>query len=82
MDSKPGTSWLFGLTEGLRGRQGPCRWNECEKVGEPGIRGCILPSSGMQNGNPGLDVFLSLCPIIAIHHTVAIHSFDSKAVVA
>jgi hypothetical protein len=29
-------------------------WNECEKDGEPGIRGYILASPGKQNGNPGL----------------------------
>jgi hypothetical protein len=34
--------------------RGLCRWNECEKGGEPGTQGCILSSPDKQNGNPGL----------------------------
>src|SRR5208282_2174770 len=34
--------------------RGLCRWNECEKGGEPGTQGCILSSPDKQNGNPGI----------------------------
>jgi hypothetical protein len=39
--------------------RGLCRWNECEKGGEPGTQGCILSSPDKQNGNPGLKVSFS-----------------------
>jgi hypothetical protein len=32
--------------------RGLCRWNECEKGGEPDTQGCILSSPDKQNGNP------------------------------
>ena len=30
---------FLASSENLRGRQGLCRWSECEKVGEPGTQG-------------------------------------------
>ena len=42
---------FLAWAEDLRGRQGLRRWNECEKGGEPGIRGYCLSSPGKQNGN-------------------------------
>ena len=42
---------IYRAEHSLRGRQGLCRWNECEKDGKPGTRGYSLSSSGKQNGN-------------------------------
>jgi hypothetical protein len=56
MDSKSGKSWLLALAEDLSGRQGLCRWNECEKGGEPGTWEYIFWWPGKQNGNFGLLV--------------------------
>jgi hypothetical protein len=53
MDSKSGKSWLLAWAEDLRGRQDPCRWNECEIGGEPGTREQILSWPDKQNGNSG-----------------------------
>ena len=44
--------------------RGLCRWNECEKGGEPGTLGCILSSPDKQNGNPGLLPYLTRGPSI------------------
>jgi hypothetical protein len=44
---------FLAWAEDLRGQQGLRRWNECEKCGEPSIRGYILWWPGKQNGNSG-----------------------------
>ena len=47
---------FLAWAEDLLGRQGLCRWNECEKGDEPGTRRYILWWLGKQNGNSGLNL--------------------------
>jgi hypothetical protein len=52
---------FLAWAEDLRGRQRLCRWNECEKGGEPGTPGYILWPLGKQDGISALGFEPRVC---------------------